>query len=575
MKKFLIIFLIILFLVSCGEKKKSTLITGNVKNYTANTISIGDSLLQFTETGDFFFQTKLTDPQKFSLKYQNNQLKVFVEPGEKLKISFDAKNIDQSIAFEGKSAETNRYLLQVEKFYENLGSYFPTYSKKWRSLCSKDEENFIGELDSLKLSFNENLRKLNINKNRINEEVLFQKDKGIEFTFDWMILQYPHFHKDFTGEKVSFSQKTKDYLETINLDNPDLLKVEEYSDFGDALLHMKIRNEFLQNKDLNKSDNRWLQASLNVTERMFKNQKVKDFWRYQYLNKHIENNGVKHIESFIETFNQSCKSDDLKQKINSLYKSEIVKRNDHPIFTYKRVNGFNLDAHVFIPKDIKEGEIRPAIVYFHGGSWSEGKPDWQFGYSKQGFISVCIEYRTYDRYGALPFEQISDAKSAIRWMRENAKKLHIDPNKIIASGNSAGGHLALCNAMLDTLDEASEDQSISSKPNALILASAVYDVTKGTWFDDLVNERKLKIISPLQHITNGLPPMLIFHGTLDTYSSPYKYCKEFVEKMKNAGNKVSFYPIKDRGHFLWRYGDYWQVAVKAENDFYKYLGYLN
>ncbi|HHE65118.1 MAG TPA: hypothetical protein ENL09_03745, partial [Bacteroidetes bacterium] len=415
-----------------------------------------------------------------------------------------------------------------------------------------------------------------VNLDKVNNEVLFQKENGIEYIFAWMILQYPNFHKDFTGEKVSLSPKIKAYLESINLDNPRLLNVDEYNDLGDALLHLKIRKEFSTNNYLKKSDNRWLQASFNVIERKFKNQKVRDFWRYQYLKKHIENNGAKHLKSFIEIFNKSCESEDMKQKINSIYNSELSKRNDHPIFTYKSVDGFNLDAHVFVPKDIKEGETRPAIIYFHGGSWSEGKPDWQFGYSKEGFISVCIEYRTYDRYGTLPFEQISDAKSAIRWIRENAKKFHIDPDKIIASGNSAGGHLALCTAMLDGFDELNEDKSVSSKPNALILASTVYNILEGIWFDYLVkNKEKLSEISPLKHIESGLPPMLIFHGTDDTYSSPYKFCKEFVEKMSKSGNNIYFYPIKNKGHFLWRYNDYWQIAGKAKKDFYEKLDYLH
>lgn len=576
MKKFQVIFLIILFLVSCGEKKKGVLITGNVINDTTHSISIGDSLLQLSDSGDFLFKTELSKPQTIPVKYKNKQFDIFAKPGGELEISFDAQKMNQTMTFEGNLAETNRYLIQVSRFYEKLGTYFPTYSKKWRKLYSKNEESFIAELDSLKDSFQNNLKQFGINQSQIDDQILFKKEKGIEFTFAWMILQYPDFHHYFTGGKVSLSPETMKKIRAVNLDDPGLLEVDEYSDLGEALLHLKIRQEFRTNKDLKKSDNRWLQASFNVIDKMFKNQKTRDFWGFHYLNKHIEDNGMKHLESFIEVFNKSCKSEDLKQKINALYQAELKKRNDHPIFTYKAVDGFNLDAHVFIPKDIKESELRPAIVYFHGGSWSEGKPDWQFGYSKQGFISVCVEYRTFDRYGVLPFEQISDAKSVFRWMRENAKKFHIDPNKIIASGNSAGGHLALCTAMLDILDESNENKSISSKPNALILNSAVYKITPETWFADLVNDKqKLDGISPLLNIKKNLPPMLIFHGTLDTYSSPYKYCLEFVDKMKKMGNEVYFYPIKNKGHFLWRYGEYWQVAGRVKEDFYKKLGYLH
>jgi dipeptidyl aminopeptidase/acylaminoacyl peptidase len=69
--------------------------------------------------------------------------------------------------------------------------------------------------------------------------------------------------------------------------------------------------------------------------------------------------------------------------------------------------------------------------------------------------------------------------------------------------------------------------------------------------------------------------MLIFHGTADTESAPYADCVRFVEEMRSAGNTVDFHPIPDKGHFLWRYGAYWQEARGAQMAFWKQLGYLD
>lgn len=576
MKRKLVLILSFAFFIACygNEKSSNVLIKGSILNNTAKSISIGDSLIQITKSGTFLLQKILSEPQNFVVKYQDNQFEIFVEPDEQMEMIFDEKDIDNSIVFKGNSPETNEFLFKLSKIDAHLENYFKTSSIEWRNLFSKSEQKFLQDLDLLKSLYQKPLDELMSNKN-VNQKFLFKARMRNEFTFDWMILQYPHFHKDFTGKQIVLSKKTKTNLDEINLDNPNLIEVDEYSLLGNALLHSKIKTVFRKNEELKNLDNQWLQASFNVIEQNFQNQKTIDYWLFHYLYKHIDDNGVKNIKSFVDKFNNTCISKKLKTKLNLFYKKELENREGHLIKTYKTINGFELDAHIFIPDSFKEDEKRPAIINFHGGSWSEGKPDWTFGYSNLEFINVCIEYRTYDRYGTLLFEQISDAKSAIRYLRENANKFHIDENKIIASGNSAGGHLALCTAMLDILDEPNENKSISSKPNALILTSAVYDVTKGIWFDNLVDDKqRLKDISPTYNINNDLPPMLIFHGTADTYSSPFRNCETFVEKMKNKDNEVYFYQIENVGHSLWLNGRYWQISGKARMDFYKKLGIL-
>src|SRR5579863_4442287 len=96
--------------------------------------------------------------------------------------------------------------------------------------------------------------------------------------------------------------------------------------------------------------------------------------------------------------------------------------------------------------------LLPAVVYIHGGGWQAGNRS-AYGHeieeaAKRGYVAVTVGYRLTDpdKQGKArnPWpDQIEDVKCAVRWVRANAEKYHIDPNRIGASGGSAGGHLSL------------------------------------------------------------------------------------------------------------------------------------
>jgi len=88
-------------------------------------------------------------------------------------------------------------------------------------------------------------------------------------------------------------------------------------------------------------------------------------------------------------------------------------------------------------------------------------------------VAARADYRVKSRHGVSPKECVEDAKSAIRWVRQNAAKLGADPNRIVAAGGSAGGHIAACTALTPGLDAEGEDTKVSSLPNALVLFNPV------------------------------------------------------------------------------------------------------
>jgi acetyl esterase len=251
---------------------------------------------------------------------------------------------------------------------------------------------------------------------------------------------------------------------------------------------------------------------------------------------------------------------------------------DHTVKTYKTIDGFSLNANIFFPLDFKKGDKRPAIVFFHGGGWYEGKAEQTFGacrhWASLGMVTIAAEYRLCSRPGITPLESISDAKSVIRWIRKNAEELGIDADKIAACGYSAGGHLAACTGILKILDEPYEDPNISSAPNAMIFYYACFDTTLDQWFKGLLKGRlSPEDCSPVHNVRAGLAPSLVIHGTEDTVC-PFRTAEAFCEKMTGAGNRCELRTLKGAEHRFQSEKKYREKATKMMNDFLVSLGYL-
>lgn len=227
---------------------------------------------------------------------------------------------------------------------------------------------------------------------------------------------------------------------------------------------------------------------------------------------------------------------------------------------YKTVDTFKLKIDVFYTDQSLEKENNTAIVFFHGGGWAYGTPSEFFTtcerYAKMGIVTFSVDYRLSIENGVVPSKTISpieslmDAKSAIRWVRGNAGKFHIDKNKIVAAGQSAGGHLALSTAMIEDYNEKSDDLTISCSPNAILLFSAATNAVEA-WCDRLMGDRRTKIwsISPTHHIRGGMPPMIEFHGT-DDEQVPVWTAQFFESEMKKSGNYFELHIFKGRKHYL-------------------------
>jgi len=193
---------------------------------------------------------------------------------------------------------------------------------------------------------------------------------------------------------------------------------------------------------------------------------------------------------------------------------------------------------LFKPKEIKKPV--PGLIFVHGGAWREGSRKNYGTYSRhfasKGYVVATIEYRLS---GEAPFPAaIQDVNCAIRWMRANAAKLGVDPNKIGLVGGSAGGHLVMLAAYGPNdpeLEGTGGNNGVSSRVQAVVdiygLVRLVgrrrgpFRMAPARSADPLLQFMGCKAAdddpdlyekaSPITHLTKDAPPTLILHGTVD------------------------------------------------------------
>lgn len=248
---------------------------------------------------------------------------------------------------------------------------------------------------------------------------------------------------------------------------------------------------------------------------------------------------------------------------------------------YKTVEGRDLKLYVQRPADWQAGDRRPAIVFFHGGGFVGGNPR-QFEnqaahLARRGAVTFEVEYRLLPRGSReLPTRCIQDAKSAMRWVRRHAVELGVDPQRIASAGGSAGGHLAAFVGLVEGLDDAAEDRSVSAKANAMLLFNPVLDNGPGGWGHDRVGER-YREFSPFHNVTSNAPPAIVMAGSADNLV-PVATLRAFQEAMQRAGARCETRIYEGQPHGFFNFGRnqnrFYRETLMAVDDFLVSLGWL-
>jgi acetyl esterase/lipase len=232
-----------------------------------------------------------------------------------------------------------------------------------------------------------------------------------------------------------------------------------------------------------------------------------------------------------------------------------------PNITYLTADGVELKLDVYRPRSTS-GPL-PTAVLIHGGGYRIQSTKEAFALNavpwlQMGWNAINVEYRSSGV--ALAPAAVEDIRCALRWVTQNAKQYNVDPNRIVVTGASAGGHLAAMGGMLP--ESAGLDRRCPGrepiKVAAIISWYGIFDYTTlvedptreyaVSWIGPQPNRMEIaKLVSPATYVRAGLPPTLHIHGDADP-TVPYEQATREIEALKKAGVQAELLTIPGGGH---------------------------
>lgn len=232
-----------------------------------------------------------------------------------------------------------------------------------------------------------------------------------------------------------------------------------------------------------------------------------------------------------------------------------------PNVPYARRGDIVLRANLYVPKG--SGPF-PAVIFIHGGGWSSGDRTQlrvPAAYlAERGIAAVAISYRLSGQ--ATYPAAIEDVKEAVRWVRANAQRYRIHPDRLGAAGSSAGGHLAALLAL--AAGEAERIKAVVPLNPVLDLTALEGSQMVAKFLGAPCPERieLCRDASPVFRVHPGAPPFYIMHGT-DDKTVPYSQATAMIAALKKAGVPARLFTGEDAPHTFWN-NPRWQPAVLLE-----------
>mmetsp|Transcript_15082 Transcript_15082/g.34827 ORF Transcript_15082/g.34827 Transcript_15082/m.34827 type:complete len:351 (+) Transcript_15082:6-1058(+) len=249
--------------------------------------------------------------------------------------------------------------------------------------------------------------------------------------------------------------------------------------------------------------------------------------------------------------------------------------SDRRVFTYKKDSIRNkLDVYGAVTEEENNNNTKPVLIYFPGGAWLIGSKMWGAFLARTlvpfGVLVIIVDYRNYP-FGNVP-DMIQDVEDALNWSKQECARFRGDPKRMVALGQSAGGHLISC--LLLRRDMGHEQQSPSSFSLrddlcGIVTLSSPYDIS-AVWsffakkgMDPDWAAQKLFVGRPSDYdplhllestdvsaLLKKLPPMMIMHGTGDSVV-PHGGSVAFVNALR--GNMTE----AQQQHVQYKLYDHW------------------
>ncbi|MEN8119715.1 MAG: alpha/beta hydrolase [Bacteroidota bacterium] len=239
---------------------------------------------------------------------------------------------------------------------------------------------------------------------------------------------------------------------------------------------------------------------------------------------------------------------------------DIIKYSD---LVYKKVGDRRLKLDIYHRKNINKPA--PLLIFIHGGAWKKGDRDdyrkYLIDFANKGYVTATITYRLSEE-AKFP-AAVNDVKCAVKWLKFNAEKYFINPDKIAVIGGSAGGHLAMMIGYSSDVAEFKKgcgETNVDSRVQVVVnlygpsdLRSKIAKETSSV--QEFIGKSydkapvAYKKATPLTYLSKDDPPTLIFHGTLDELV-PVEQSDILNTKLKNVGIVSEYHKLKGWPHTM-------------------------
>lgn len=222
-------------------------------------------------------------------------------------------------------------------------------------------------------------------------------------------------------------------------------------------------------------------------------------------------------------------------------------------------------ADLYLPASSPSGTRRPAVVIIHGGGWTGGDKgaarEINIGtnLALNGYVGLSINYVLASTNKSVTKatwpQNLHDCMTAVRWLRKNAERLQVDPERIGVIGGSAGGHLAAMLAVAggkDGLDPQGPYGDFSCRVQCAVDLYGPADLSDRAHLTMLEKPREeaaelYRAASPVTYVDQHDPPILILHGTADK-TVDVAQSKRFAAKLKEAGARHELVIVEGAPH---------------------------
>ncbi len=238
-------------------------------------------------------------------------------------------------------------------------------------------------------------------------------------------------------------------------------------------------------------------------------------------------------------------------------------------YVYKTSGGKERQMEIFFPPNHDPAKSKvPGMIFFHGGAWLGGSLA-EFRstcayFASRGLVCATVDYQMLKiskaEAGKLPEGEthkrvcVIDAKSAIRWFKQHADELGIDPARIITGGTSAGGHISALATMNRDLNDPADPKDIDTTVVAYIWVNPAFSG----------GDYKAPEIDLMHYLKADLPPSLVFWGENDNWKKGWDIA---YAKWKSLGTKtIDLQIAPGENHGFWNHSAQWETVMLIATD---------